>query len=1246
MKPKSLRTITAGLALLAMGGSALADDGDDAPICLPFMTFDADAGGWYTLSPDGSKDESLWREGIGVGGSGALLLPKGVTTIQRDVSLDYNPGPSESLCIAGKALAREDEDARVAVFWVDEATSAGCGGDCASTRYLPRSPCLQADVDGFRAYRFTAPVFDSAECDLDDFVSISIDHQADFIVDSIGYFDDRSMVCLEQCSQDSQQVDCDDADTCTTDVCIDGICDNRPVYGCCETDADCFDGRACTSETCSGGLCDYAVLDDCCELDADCDDGDGCTINRCDVQTHTCAEPVVDPCMDDDLCTTDSCEAGSCVHVPEADCCAAHADCDDRNPCTIDRCDEGSCSYATAPAGLPCEYVDACSFGDVCDGGGLCVTPNPETNNDCDDGDLCNGVEMCRADGSCQDGTPMDCDDGVACTVDVCEPGGVCQSTADDSLCDDALDCTIERCDPETGCESTPSSALCDDGVACTRDVCDPIEGCDFQPVSAACDDGVACTVDACDPDLGCVLSFVDAACDDGNPCTTDTCGASGCVHSDNGTCAAECGDGVCALGEETCATCPGDCGVCPEGDCCARRADAGCGSHGVEVCVCAADPYCCEVQWDDACAARVAELGCGTCENASVCGDTVCDAGEDCGSCAADCGACVEVCGDEICQVGEDCADCPVDCGVCPSNCCSEQATAGCDAADVAACVCAEDDYCCTERWDAACAASVEPSGCGMCIASGVCGDGVCDGVESCASCALDCGACPPTCDDGTCEPGETCLSCGRDCGVCPPPEPCLAALGVSCDDFEQAYLKASNTDASDYFGYAVDIDGDWIVVGAQQEDGLPGSHGSEVNTALSSGAAYVFHRVGGTWEQVAYLKASNSEQNDEFGSAVAISGTRIVVGAPYEDSATSDPDNNSALSSGAAYVFDWSGTDWEQVALLKADHVGAYDRFGISVAVSGTTVVVGAPYEDSDGLGPSDNSASSAGAAYVFLEDRPGRWGQEAYLKASNVDGNDRFGTAVAVAGDVLVVGAPYEASRAAVDGGNPTDNAATYAGAAYVFERSGGTWSEIALLKAHNAEGGDRFGTAVAMTDDLLVVGAPYESSASATHPQDNSAGRAGAAYVFAAASGWSEEAYVKADTIETGDQFGRMVDVDGAALVVGSLYEDGRSRGIGGDPTDNGASNAGAVEVYERALDFRELPDLVYDWRHRAQLKASNTASSDYFGAAVGVAGDTLVVGAYGEDSAAVGVDGDQTDNTKSMSGAVYVRKIAP
>ncbi|WP_345323173.1 FG-GAP repeat protein [Candidatus Villigracilis proximus] len=166
---------------------------------------------------------------------------------------------------------------------------------------------------------------------------------------------------------------------------------------------------------------------------------------------------------------------------------------------------------------------------------------------------------------------------------------------------------------------------------------------------------------------------------------------------------------------------------------------------------------------------------------------------------------------------------------------------------------------------------------------------------------------------------------------------------------DTQQAYLKASNPGASDYLGYqAMALSGDTLVIGAYSEDSnAVGVNGNQLdNSASSAGAVYVFTRSNGVWSQQAYLKASNPNLDDSFGSSVDISGDTIVVGAPGEDgNATGVNGNqlsNSAENAGAVYVFTRSGTIWSQQAYLKASNTDAGDYFGLPVKVSGDTIAV----------------------------------------------------------------------------------------------------------------------------------------------------------------------------------------------------------------------------------------------------------------------------------------------------------------
>jgi len=479
-----------------------------------------------------------------------------------------------------------------------------------------------------------------------------------------------------------------------------------------------------------------------------------------------------------------------------------------------------------------------------------------------------------------------------------------------------------------------------------------------------------------------------------------------------------------------------------------------------------------------------------------------------------------------------------------------------------------------------------------------------------------------------------------------------CLA--GNAGFPFQQAYVKASNTHPEDFFGLRVAISGDTMVATAYLEDseatGVNGDQNADTEEGNDSGAAYVYVRQNGAWSQQAYLKAANTSQGDWFGFAVAMAGDTVVVGAPYEDSASQGVNgngaNDNALQSGAVYVFVRNGTNWAQQAYLKASNTEAGDEFGSVVAISGNTLVVGAWREDSSATGvngnQSNDNAGDSGAAYVFVRNGT-NWAQQAYLKASNTSDEDFFGESVAISGDTIVIGASSEDSNATGINGNQTNNNAPDSGAAYVFVRNGTTWSQQAYLKASNAETNDRLGQAVAVDGNTVVIGALSESSKARQvngDQADNSAHQAGAAYVFVrSGTNWNQQAYLKALNAEAGDAFGYTVGISGDIVVAGAQGESSNATGVNGNARNNSAFWAGAAYVFVRSGS---------SWLQHAYLKASNpgggipnVTSGDLFGCGLAVSGDTVVAGAYLEDSNSTGVNGDQFNNDATGSGAAYV-----
>lgn len=464
-------------------------------------------------------------------------------------------------------------------------------------------------------------------------------------------------------------------------------------------------------------------------------------------------------------------------------------------------------------------------------------------------------------------------------------------------------------------------------------------------------------------------------------------------------------------------------------------------------------------------------------------------------------------------------------------------------------------------------------------------------------------------------------------------------ARYPITIDPIAQhAYLKPANTNAGDRFGTSVAVSGDTAVLGAPKEDGNATTVNGDAanNGASSAGAAYVFVKNGASWTQQAYLKPTNTGAGDEFGSAVAIDGDTIVVGAFREESNATgiggDGSNDSAAFAGAAYVFARSGSTWTQQAYLKASNAVAFAQFGFSVAVDADTVVVGADREFT--------TSYESGAAYVFTRSG-GSWTQQALVKASNPGIQDHFGTAVAIDGDTLVVGSPGEDSNSTGVNGSQANNDASGSGAAYVFVRAGSSWSQQAYLKASNTGEDDEFGTAVDVSGDRAVVGAPGEDSIATTVNGDatnNSAIEAGAAYAFArTGANWSHDAYLKALNAGAGDQFGRTVAIDGEQIVIGAPLEAGGTTGFASDGTSNSANAAGA------AYSFGLIEGA---WTPSHYLKATNTDANDGYGTAVALDAGRIVIGAAFESSSATGVNGNQSNDSASQAGAGYLIDSTP
>jgi len=274
-----------------------------------------------------------------------------------------------------------------------------------------------------------------------------------------------------------------------------------------------------------------------------------------------------------------------------------------------------------------------------------------------------------------------------------------------------------------------------------------------------------------------------------------------------------------------------------------------------------------------------------------------------------------------------------------------------------------------------------------------------------------------------------------------------------------EGTSLTPSDGQTDNFFGWSVAITGDLIVVGAPEDD----------DRGYGAGAVYVFPRDGdGPWSQAAKLLASDGQGGDHFGISVALDGETVVVGAWDDD--------DLGFSSGSAYVFEpRPAGGWSQAAKLLASDGGPLERFGVSVAIQGDTVIVAS----SDAQGPLDDYT---GAAYVYRRDQSGLWSETQKLTAADGLTGDHLGWSIALDGGLCVIGAWGD-----------DHSGANQAGSAYVFVPDGsGTWSQVAKLVADDYQAGDEFGYSVALSGNTAVIGAPFD---------DDNGTDSGSAYVFA-------------------------------------------------------------------------------------------------------------------------------------------------
>lgn len=339
----------------------------------------------------------------------------------------------------------------------------------------------------------------------------------------------------------------------------------------CLTTADCPVGQICTDGACGSGVPvdtdgdgGEVPLTVECQMDYHCDPGYVCLGNICipdDLPNPDGDappdgdDPDGDNIVDGDK-TVDGDEGDGDEAITDGDMegivCKDHLDCDDGLYCTGNEiCGENlRCEYGTPP----CNDGVACTE-DLCDEASKSCTFEAD-HPACDDEDTCNGSEYCDPAVGCKSRDPLDCDDGIPCTADDCQAETGCVHEADDLQCDDEVACTVNTCDPNVGCVFSPDNSNCDDGLNCTSETCNLTEGCIIAPSDLACDDGFSCTVDRCLLAVGCENSADNGQCDAEDYCNPDAPGVdpgSGCAPRPQCSTDPECNDGNWCNGVETC---------------------------------------------------------------------------------------------------------------------------------------------------------------------------------------------------------------------------------------------------------------------------------------------------------------------------------------------------------------------------------------------------------------------------------------------------------------------------------------------------------------------------------------------------------------------------------------------------------------------------------------------------------------------------------------------------------------------
>jgi predicted amidohydrolase len=438
--------------------------------------------------------------------------------------------------------------------------------------------------------------------------------------------------------------------------------------------------------------------------------------------------------------------------------------------------------------------------------------------------------------------------------------------------------------------------------------------------------------------------------------------------------------------------------------------------------------------------------------------------------------------------------------------------------------------------------------------------------------------------------------------------------------------------TDINGQYQLAVATDNPTVMIAEEQrncwQQTYPGGTGAytlsftpgEVKENINFGNARPTEIHPSAWDQEEQdkLLPADGAANDYFGYSVSISGDYAIVGAYWND--------ENGINSGLAYILtpnDVNCDDWDQLAKLTAADAANYDNFGYSVSISGDYAIVGAHLDDDNG--------SSSGSAYIFKRDGAS-WGEQAKLLAADGAAGDQFGGSVSISGDYAIVGARSD------------DDNGTSSGSAYIFKRNGTSWSQQAKLLSSDGADEDFFGWSVSISGDYAIVGAYLD---------DDNGNGSGSAYIFKRDGvSWSEQDKLLASDGFAADWFGRSVSISGDYAIVGVYYDDDKGTNSGsayifkcdgetwseqakltasdGAAYDNFGYSVSISSDYaivsaryddDNGSDSGSAYIFFYDgtsWNQQAKLTADDGAADDFFGWSVSISGSYAIAGAYGDD----------------------------